>query len=1013
MPFRLILLALFFAPSLLIGQYLNVYSSVSAINACTGRLAVPDTSGFFTGQRVLLMQMQGAIIDESNNSNFGAILSLEGAGLVEVHYVDSISATEVFLEHYPDRRFEANAGLQLISFPEFDTLIIQDTLKLKEWDGNTGGVLAFTVTGLLELRAPIIADGCGFRGGRSISLSNNCVGGFNSASGYYYASDNFRGAEKGEGIAPVIISKENGRGAQANGGGGGNDHNTGGAGGGHLSSGGDGGERDLPFFTTSCKGDYPGKKGRPIPFSTSARMFLGGGGGAGHGNNDVGTDGGDGGGIVIIQAAKTLASGQKISSNGNSALDTEAGDGAGGGGAGGQLLLSLGELSDELSIEATGGNGGSANNKGDDSCFGPGGGGAGGTVALNFTGPGNILQNLNAGLPGITFNTSNGCNGSNNGAEAGEPGTALSFEDLREPDIEVAPLNLSFNGPDSLVLCEKASIEILTEGYLRSGFWEWNTGAGFIPIPGNAGFTRIDSTILHFDPENIGENSFTLRFQGIDYCEEGIISEIIAVKIIQPLSGDFSYQEDGLEVSFTASIGNSDGFVWDFGDGTQSNEQNPTHTYNAPGLYPLELTLFNACDTVSIRKTLVLGGIPMAGIDADEVEGCSPLNVQFSSRYTGPGWSYEWIMPGANPAFSDQANPLVTYDLPGLYSLQLIVEVNGRADTIRNDDYITVLASPEASFQWDANGLDVEFEFTGTGDLVNWEFGDGNSSDLRNPMHTYTMPGTYSIIVNASNACGSDSHTLQITVGRAPVAGGTVLNKEGCSPLTATWTDRSSGQTSRLWVFEGGQPATSNDSVVQVRYQQAGIYDALLVVENSFGTDSILFPDAIEVTATPTVDFSFSANGLLVNFENLSSQANNYRWNFGDGSAFSGVVNPEHEFPAAGQYFVTLEGINEDCSASLTRAVNVLVNSTVNNGNEKGYWVYPNPFSSSFFIKRSGKIRDGASYNLYDFTGKLIQHGHLGGDLTELLVHNSKAGFYLLAIQTEEEVVYFPLVQSP
>jgi len=223
---------------------INNYSKVTQIenDSCQNKITVTDASPFDEGQFVVLIQMQGATIDESNSSDFGDILELNNTGFYEIN--------EIVAE--------------------------------------VGGVLALKISGQLLMNANIDVSGLGFRGGATQTATNNNCTWLFQQNDYFYDFGNWRGAAKGEGIAPIILDKEFGKGPQANGGGGGNDHNSGGGGGANISSGGAGGENDEPQ-TFGCQGNHPGLGGKAIG-NFENRIFLGGGGGAGHDNNMVATN---------------------------------------------------------------------------------------------------------------------------------------------------------------------------------------------------------------------------------------------------------------------------------------------------------------------------------------------------------------------------------------------------------------------------------------------------------------------------------------------------------------------------------------------------------------------------------------------------------------------------------------------------------------------------------------------------------------------------------------------------
>ena len=213
---------------------INQYESILAIDSCTGLLEVQDTAGFPKNSRILMLQMQGASINTSNSANYGSVLNLGGAGFYEVNWIDSTASGQLFLRNKPNFAFDIAGQVQIVSYPSYVSATVTGTLSPAVWDGKTGGVLAFEVLGDLTLSAPISADGTGFRGGAgSFETDNNCNWAL-SQNDYAYPAGNWRGGNKGEGIAKTSAGNELGRGNQANGGGGGNDHNAGGGGGGEA-----------------------------------------------------------------------------------------------------------------------------------------------------------------------------------------------------------------------------------------------------------------------------------------------------------------------------------------------------------------------------------------------------------------------------------------------------------------------------------------------------------------------------------------------------------------------------------------------------------------------------------------------------------------------------------------------------------------------------------------------------------------------------------------------------------
>ena len=369
-----------------ISGIINTYYSVTEVVYSEACVRVDNTSGLSSGDKVLIIQMKGAAINTANSSSFGDTTSLNDAGNYEVGTICSIGGDSVFLFHTLLNQYTISGKVQLVKFGEYISANVVDTVKALSWNQNTGkgGVIAISVDQDLTLNAPVYADSSGYAGGAFIQSNSTC----NSfTSGYVYNgsfSSPQSGAMKGEGAADVAVAQSGGRGAPANGGGGGNNHNNGGGGGANLTYGGAGGG-NYTTVSGACTGNFKGLGGKALSSYSGTKIFLGGGGGAGHVNNNIPTHGGgSGGGIVFIIAQNVIGNGYKISANGRVGGNGGS-DGASGGGAGGTVIMHVyNSYPGTLTIEAKGGNGGTANNQNiTDRCYGAGGGGSGGVIYFN------------------------------------------------------------------------------------------------------------------------------------------------------------------------------------------------------------------------------------------------------------------------------------------------------------------------------------------------------------------------------------------------------------------------------------------------------------------------------------------------------------------------------------------------------------------------------------------------------------------------------------------------------
>ncbi|MCB0641336.1 MAG: PKD domain-containing protein, partial [Phaeodactylibacter sp.] len=744
-----------------ISGVINHYAGILSIDPCEGALAVTTTNGFEAGQRVLIIQMQGATINESNSAQYGTISSLGSAGLYEQGVIASISGSTIFLENILINAYELSENVQLVSYPEYEDAIVEGELSAANWDGQTGGILAFSVQNTLTLEASINLDGKGFRGGTVQVLESSCQW-FLNQDDYYYPTGSWRGARKGEGIAQYISEKEAGRGPQANGGGGGNDHNAGGGGGANQSAGGLGGIHTPPgvFF---CDGDYPGFPGKAIN-SANTRIFLGGGGGAGHtDDNGAGSRGGNGGGLAFIRANTLIGNGHTISARGEDS-PTAAGDGAGGGGAGGTLVLDIQNLSGQVSIQLDGGDGADTNNLAE-RCFGPGGGGSGGQLiqsAVLFA-----TVSLQGGTPGINTHPASPCtNDLSQGAQPGETGETDLFAGIEQGTETAGSLVINEEPTPITTACigEDLPLNVNVVGTMIEYQWQVNMGSGFMDIQDGLNYTGTQTgalTVLDISDLQAG-----WIFQCIvsNPCFSGT-SQATTIDVQAAPNAAFNANPiNQLTYSFINNSSNFTSWAWDFGDGDTSTELNPTHTFPAEGNYEVLLTISNDCGTDQFLLTISISAAPTANFNSDFTQGCAPLTVNFEDLSTNTVDSWNWNFPGGTPPTSILQNPSITYTDPGVYPVTLVVGNGNSFDTLALQDYVEVLAPPVPSFEVLIFGDSVVLNNFSTGTIgqYNWNFGDGSpNSNEMSPTHIYSEPGQYEITLTLSNTfCASATSTL-------------------------------------------------------------------------------------------------------------------------------------------------------------------------------------------------------------------------------------------------------------
>ena len=250
---------------------------------------------------------------------------------------------------------------------------------------------------------------------------------------------------------------------------------------------------------------------------------------------------------------------------------------------------------------------------------------------------------------------------------------------------------------------------------------------------------------------------------------------------------------------------------------------------------------------------------PVAEFSGSPVSGIEPLTVDFVDASTNTPTSWSWTF--GDGGTSTQQNPSYTYNVAGTYNVSLNVSNAAGSDGITKNNYITVdpCVLPTAAFVGAPTSgnapLTVAFTNQSTGGTSwAWTFGDGGTSTQENPTHQYTVEGTYTVVLTATNSCGDDIATMTdyITVNPcvAPVAAFSGTPTTGYATLVVDFTDESTGATSWSWTF--GDGGTSTQQNPSYSYTAAGTYTVSLTATNSCGSDAVTMTDYITVEEAAT-----------------------------------------------------------------------------------------------------------------------------------------------------------------
>lgn len=423
---------------------------------------------------------------------------------------------------------------------------------------------------------------------------------------------------------------------------------------------------------------------------------------------------------------------------------------------------------------------------------------------------------------------------------------------------------------------------------------------------------------------------------------------------------------------FTAQIQNlSTGAVnyyWDYGDGNTSTNASGTHSYvytNSTGStvsYTLQLIAetVDGCTDTAFQIIDVYPEV-ISAFTSDTV-GCSPLTVNFVNGSTN-GASYQWDFGDGIQNFT--SNPSHIYFNNGSTILNFVAQLiaispAGCRDT--SNQTITVYPEPQASFvanpliQTYPNTLVTLINNTPAGPWTyEWQYGDGIFSNLQSPgSHNYSTWGIYDIELIVSTPYCSDTAVITVEIEPPLPIPNFSGSGEGCSPLTISFTDSSQYVDTYLWDFGDGNTSTQQNPTYT--YYGAGTYSVTLYTTGPGGLDSLTKVDSVIVHERATAFFTHAPSLVYVpsqpvQFYNLSSDANQYYWDFGDGTLDSVNFSPFHYYTNAGLYDVTLIATNQfGCADTFLLPAAV----QAENG---GDVVFPNAFTPS---------EDGPSNGYYD-----------------------------------------------
>lgn len=386
-------------------------------------------------------------------------------------------------------------------------------------------------------------------------------------------------------------------------------------------------------------------------------------------------------------------------------------------------------------------------------------------------------------------------------------------------------------------------------------------------------------------------------------------------------------------------------WFWEFGDGNTSTLQNPTHVF--PGnpnefLVKLKVTLLNGCGFAQRSKSINFTR-PLVQANFTSSSECGNLTVSFSNTSTiSTGVINTWFWDFGDGNTSNQQNPVHSYNTTGNYQVKLTATYStGCVVTHSVTKPLDVNPKPASLFSASevCAGFPTVFadqSSVSPGAITGWywNFGDGFTSNLQHPTHTYATGGNYVVKMVAKSAAGCDSDTAlrTISVNYKPVAGFTFSDNCVSAPVQFQNISTVTNATINKWHWSFGDGGNSTVMDPSHIYATGGFYEIKHAVTTDKGCFSDTLRKIISIDAKPTALFTI-ANGCVNNALNPSNSSTtvfgnigSYYWDFGNGNTSTETL-PGISYAQPGPYLVKLVAYSQNGCISDTAQTQVIIES--------------------------------------------------------------------------------------
>lgn len=277
-------------------------------------------------------------------------------------------------------------------------------------------------------------------------------------------------------------------------------------------------------------------------------------------------------------------------------------------------------------------------------------------------------------------------------------------------------------------------------------------------------------------------------------------------------------------------------YEWSVGGNVFANTREAVYSNANPGVYTITLTVTQDANTATATQDVVIKPLPSVDFEVDAIYVGEPMPFAITNPTEGASYEFTILDPDDVPYNIMSSSGEVTFDVPGVGTVQVTASLNGCTSTSAQQLFYIY---PKAAFTYEGSCLGNATVFTNTtgdGNEFTWNFGDGTTvvNNDGTVEHTYTAAGTYTVTLTVDNYGLENTYTEQIMINAAPLAEFDYDNQLVLEEITFTATE----VTNATYAWSFGDGATAATRVAKHIYDAVGAYEVTLTVTDNQGCET-------------------------------------------------------------------------------------------------------------------------------------------------------------------------------